>query len=263
MAKKKRKNLKYSKIVFISIATLSVLLVSGSVISESIRTVEKSGGFFAFLGMNEEVGKIGEIAEEVNLGEIKEEFKNEIVAEQVDFAPSEVTTETTTVSVPETTIIVPEKHNNAGTVKRIKDGDTYVVTVNGEDITFRLIGVDTPESVAPESYRTGNTEEGKEISDIVKDKLTVGTTVYIEYDVSQTDKYGRHLAYLYFEDGTMVQEWLLRNGYANIATYPPNVKYTERFTEIAHNACEEKVGLWNGFFEHNKNECVECIRNEG
>lgn len=74
-------------------------------------------------------------------------------------------------------------------------------------------------------------------------------TVYVEYDVSPTDKYGRTLAYVYFEDGTMVQDWLLENGYANTATYPPNVKYADHFAELAHMAAEQKVGLWNGFFE--------------
>ena len=52
-----------------------------------------------------------------------------------------------------------------------------------------------------------------------------------------------------FEDGTMVQDWLLENGYANTATYPPNVKHADHFAELAHTAAEQKVGLWNGFFE--------------
>lgn len=94
-----------------------------------------------------------------------------------------------------------------------------------------------------------NTEEGKEVSQIVKEKFQDIDTVYVEYDVSPTDKYGRTLAYVYFEDGTMVQDWLLENGYANTATYPPNVKHADHFAELAHTAAEQKVGLWNGFFE--------------
>lgn len=132
---------------------------------------------------------------------------------------------------------------------RAKDGDTYVVTLNGEDKTVRLIGVDTPESVAPATYSKENTEEGKEVSDIVKEKFTKGETVYLEFDVSETDKYGRLLAYVYFKDGTMVQDWLLSNGYARMMTVPPNVKYADHFHEIENEAARNKVGLWNGFFD--------------
>ena len=137
------------------------------------------------------------------------------------------------------------------TFVRVKDGDTYVVKAenNDEDIIVRLIGVDTPESVAPSSYSKENTEEGKEVSDIVKSKLHEGDTVFLEFDASTEDKYGRMLAYVYLEDGTMMQDWLLENGYARTATYPPNVKYTDHFTEIQHKAAENNTGLWNGFFE--------------
>lgn len=131
----------------------------------------------------------------------------------------------------------------------VKDGDTYVLKIDGKETTVRLIGVDTPESVAPSEYSKENTSEGKTISEIVKQKLQPGDTLYVEYDVSQTDKYGRTLAYLYFENGQMVQEWLLQNGYAQVMTVQPNCKYAERFVELEHTAAENNVGLWNGLFE--------------
>lgn len=134
-------------------------------------------------------------------------------------------------------------------VVRVKDGDTYVVNADDEEYTVRLIGVDTPESVAPAEYDKENTEEGKEVSDIVKDKLKAGDKVYIEFDVSSEDKYNRLLCYVYFEDGTMVQDWLLENGYAKTMTVQPNSKYADHFAEIQRKAIENKVGLWNGFFE--------------
>jgi len=139
--------------------------------------------------------------------------------------------------------------DDIGTLVRVVDGDTYVIDTGNAEKKIRLIGVDTPESVAPADYCKENTAEGKKVSDIVKDKITEGDIVYIEYDVEETDKYGRTLAYLYFPDGMMIQEWLLSNGYADTITYPPNVKYSEHFSEIAHTAMENKVGLWNGFFE--------------
>lgn len=134
-------------------------------------------------------------------------------------------------------------------VVRIKDGDTYVLKIGDEDVTVRLIGVDTPESVAPETYEKSNTSEGAKVSEIVKEKIKPGDKLYLEYDISQTDKYGRTLAYLYFENGVMVQEWLLENGYAQTMTIQPNSKYAERFANIQHNAAENKVGLWGGAFE--------------
>lgn len=133
-------------------------------------------------------------------------------------------------------------------VVRIKDGDTYVLKIDGEETTVRLIGVDTPESVAPSDCSKENTNEGKTISEIVKQKIQQGDTIYIEYDVSKTDKYGRTLAYLYFENGLMVQEWLLQNGYAQVMSVQPNCKYSERFAEVQHTAVENRVGLWSRFY---------------
>lgn len=144
--------------------------------------------------------------------------------------------------------------DTSGKIVRVVDGDTYCIdleNVRGDEekgTKVRLIGVDTPESVAPDTYRKDNTEEGKTVSDIVRDKLKVGDTVLIEYDVQKEDKYGRTLAYVYMSNGTMVEEWLLSEGLANTATYPPNVKYSDHFQELAHNAWENEVGLWKDFF---------------
>lgn len=126
-------------------------------------------------------------------------------------------------------------------VVRVKDGDTYVLRINGEETTVRLIGVDTAESVAPDEYAKENTSEGVMISEIVKQKIRPRDVLYVEYDIKQTDKYGRTLAYLYFEDGVMVQEWLLENGYAQVMTVQPNCKYAERLAELQHIAAENKV----------------------
>lgn len=138
--------------------------------------------------------------------------------------------------------------DDIGTLVRVVDGDTQIDTGDAEK-KIRLIGIDTPESVSSADYYKENTAEDKNVSDIVKDKIKEEDIVYIEYDVEKIDRYGRTLAYLYFPDGIMIQEWLLENSYANAVTYSPNVKYSEHFSEIAHTAMENKVGLWNGFFE--------------
>lgn len=137
---------------------------------------------------------------------------------------------------------------DTATVTKITDGDTYHVELNGEDVTVRLIGVDTPESVAPESYRKENTSEGSKVSEIVKEKISIGDTVYLEYDTSETDRYGRKLAYVYFADGTMVQDWLLSNGYATVYTLEPDTRYAEHFEELESQARKQGVGIWNEEF---------------
>lgn len=126
-------------------------------------------------------------------------------------------------------------------IVRVADGDTYVLDIDGEETKVRLIGVDTPESVAPASYHKENTSEGRLVSEVVKEKLATVPFLYIEYDVERTDKYGRTLAYLYFPDGTMVQDWLLENGYADIATYAPNTKYAEHFKDVVASRDEKEA----------------------
>lgn len=150
--------------------------------------------------------------------------------------------------------------DTSGIIVRVVDGDTYCIdleNVKGDEekgTKVRIIGVDTPESVAPAEYRKDNTEEGKTVSDVVKSKLKEGSTVLVEFDAQREDKYGRTLAYVYMSDGKMVEDWLLESGLANVATYPPNVKYADHFQELAHEAWENKVGLWADFFKEEPTE---------
>ncbi|CCQ94867.1 Micrococcal nuclease-like nuclease [[Clostridium] ultunense Esp] len=122
-------------------------------------------------------------------------------------------------------------------VKRVVDGDTFE-TATGEKV--RLIGVDTPESVKPDSPVE---PYGKEASHFTKKKLE-GKKVRLEYDVSLKDKYGRTLAYVYLPDGTFYNELLLAEGYAQVLTVPPNVKYADHFLEVERKAREAGKGLW-------------------
>lgn len=126
--------------------------------------------------------------------------------------------------------------NYTTTVLRVVDGDTFVVNYNGVEEYVRLIGVDTPESVHPDSEK--NTEAGILASDYTKARLE-GKQVELEFDVQQRDMYGRLLAYVYV-DGVMYNKTLLEDGVANLATYPPNVKYVDDFTAIvtARNAAQ-------------------------
>lgn len=135
------------------------------------------------------------------------------------------------------------------------DGDTvHVTTDDGEVLKIRMIGVDTPETVHPskpvEFY-------GQEASNFTKDKI-FEETVYLEKDVSETDKYDRALRYIWLEipeekdfdnkeviKNKMFNAMLVAKGYANSSTYQPDVKYQELFTELESEAREADLGLWD------------------
>ena len=104
----------------------------------------------------------------------------------------------------------------------------------------RYIGVDTPETHHP---MRGVEHYGMEASEANR-KLVDGKTVRLEFDVQQLDRYGRTLAYVYLEDGTFVNAWLVENGYAMVMTVPPNVKHQELFLKLQREAREAGRGLW-------------------
>lgn len=131
-------------------------------------------------------------------------------------------------------------------VVRVVDGDTFVANIDGVETKVRLIGVDTPESVATGKNAYKNCEEGKEASDYTK-SLIENKSIMIEYDVDKDDNYNRMLAYVYLEDGTMLNKLLLEKGYARMMTIQPNVKYVDDFKEIQKNARENEVGFWKDF----------------
>ena len=133
-------------------------------------------------------------------------------------------------------------------VIRVVDGDTIIADIDGTETRIRLIGIDTPESVSEEAER--NTPEGEVASEYMK-KLLEGGSVYLEYDSELTDTYGRTLCYVYLHDrATMVNELLVRNGYARTLTIEPNTKYRERLYAAELSAKSSSSGFWEtGFFK--------------
>jgi micrococcal nuclease len=85
---------------------------------------------------------------------------------------------------------------------------------------------------------------GKEASDKTKE-LIEGKTVRLEKDVSETDRYGRLLRYVYLPDGRLLNEVLVREGFANAVSYPPDVKYLDQLREAEASAKANKWGLWS------------------
>lgn len=127
------------------------------------------------------------------------------------------------------------------TVTRVVDGDTIKINYNSKEESVRLIGIDTPESVHPDASR--NVFNGEIASNYTK-TLLEGKDIELEFDTQKRDRYGRLLAYVYI-DGTMVNRLLLKEGYAQVSTYPPNVKYVDEFIKIQKSARENSKGLWS------------------
>src|SRR5690606_24108335 len=127
------------------------------------------------------------------------------------------------------------------TVVSVTDGDTIKVKFsNGKIETVRFILVDTPETKHP---RMGVQPCGPEATAFIKRMLPAGSTVKLELDVQERDKYGRLLAYVY-KGGKSVQKALLAEGLAKVAVYPPNVKYVDEYRAIEAKAKAAKKGIW-------------------
>lgn len=124
-------------------------------------------------------------------------------------------------------------------VLRVADGDTIVIDYYGSKEKVRFIGVNSPESVKPNSPVE---PYGKEAAKFTRKNLD-GKYVTLEFDVDKRDKYGRLLAYVYV-DGVMFNKTLLEEGYAQLMTIPPDVKYVDEFKEIQRMARENNKGLW-------------------
>ena len=127
-------------------------------------------------------------------------------------------------------------------VIRVIDGDTIEVELsNGKKETVRFILVDTPETKHPQR---GVEPCGPEASAFTAKMLPAGTTVKLELDVQERDRYGRLLAYVY-KNGKSVQEALLAEGLARVAVFPPNVKYVDEYRAIEAEAKKAKKGIWS------------------
>ncbi len=134
--------------------------------------------------------------------------------------------------LPEAGPSTPSRFDAECVVARIKDGDTIECRDQG---SVRLIGMDTPEG-DQEPFGTAATAAMASL-------LPVGSTLQLEYDKELRDRNGRLLAYLWL-DGEMLNWALVRLGWAVTLTFPPNVRYAERFAAAESAAEREGRGLW-------------------
>jgi micrococcal nuclease len=148
-------------------------------------------------------------------------------------------------------LLTPEmpKEDQYFEVTRVVDGDTLELDVVGLKEKVRLIGINTPEVVDP---RKPVECFGKEASNRMKE-LAKGQKVRIEYDETQgyRDMYDRMLAYVYLEDGQMLNRKMLAEGYAYEYTYNTPYRYQKEFRSLVELARTSERGLWA------KNACAQ------
>ena len=140
-------------------------------------------------------------------------------------------------------------------VTRIIEGDAIQVLYGGVEKRIRLIGIDAPESrIDRKAMKDANMSEqdiktiiemGKKAKNYVDDLVKRGDLITIEFDIKEKDRYGRLLCYVYLSNGKMLNEEIVKAGYANIKAIPPNVKHKDRFLNAFKFAKETKRGLWD------------------
>lgn len=130
----------------------------------------------------------------------------------------------------------------AAQVVRVVDGDTIVVRIGGLEENVRLLGIDTPESVDP---RSPVECFGEEAARYTESLVPPGTNVRLVRDVEARDRYSRLLAYVYrADDGAFVNLQLVRDGFAAVLTFAPNLAHADDLAAAAGQAEADGLGLW-------------------
>lgn len=122
-------------------------------------------------------------------------------------------------------------------VLKVHDGDTLTVVLEGREYRTRLVGIDAPEM--------GQGAWGKNAKKhLIKIMKQNNWKVHVETDVVKLDKYNRLLAYLWTRDHELINEQMVRDGYAALFTIQPNSKYVDRFKKAQRIARENRAGIW-------------------
>ena len=132
------------------------------------------------------------------------------------------------------------------------DGDTIDVMIDGHEKRVRLAGIDAPESASHEQER--NTQEGVLATEHVRALLPVGRVVYLQKDVSETDKYGRLVRYVWLEIPSdpfsseeiarkMANSLIVESGFARAERFWPDVSYADQLKEAQKRAVDGGLGV--------------------
>ena len=139
--------------------------------------------------------------------------------------------------------LVPTGPTQAAQVVRVTDGDTIEVTIDGRRVAVRYIGIDAPERSGPFTDPEWLADEAKQANHFLVD----GATVHLERDVSDADRFGRLLRYVWLQDGDvwlMVNRELVRLGLAEARTYPPDTRWQTELDEAEDQARADRTGIW-------------------
>jgi micrococcal nuclease len=148
---------------------------------------------------------------------------------------------TPTDTVPENSAT---KERVEGMVVRVIDGDTIDVLIAGEEERVRYIGIDTPET---NRNNTAATECGAEAATEYNESLVSGRLVTLERDVSERDRFGRLLRYLYIDE-ELVQERIIEAGYAKAIRIEPDAREYVSLKALETQAQSNQIGLWQGCY---------------
>ena len=123
------------------------------------------------------------------------------------------------------------------------DGDTAKFIMNGEEITVRFLGIDTPETVKP---NTPVQPYGPEASNFTKNKLTNASKIELEFDENsdKKDKYDRYLAWVWV-DGELLQNLIIKKGLAQTYMLQNNYMYAGLLQTSEYEAKNSKIGIWS------------------
>jgi micrococcal nuclease len=129
-------------------------------------------------------------------------------------------------------------------VVRVHDGDTVSVLKGGRREKVRLIGIDAPEL----GQRPWGTRAKRKLEELLDNS---GRMVTMEFDVVRRDKYGRLLAYLWTNDKRLINLEMVKDGYAALFTFPPNIMHADALRKAQRHAREKGAGIWgqNGLNE--------------
>lgn len=131
---------------------------------------------------------------------------------------------------------------DSGTVVRVVDGDTLIVSINNGDHTIRLLNVDTPETKDPNQPVECL---GPQAAEYLAEQLPEGTAVRLEFDAERHDKYGRTLAGVFAPNGTLVNAEIAREGLGIPVHYGNNVKFLPPVEAAYEEARAAKTGLFS------------------
>ncbi len=139
-------------------------------------------------------------------------------------------------------------------IVRVVDGDTIKVNYGGKNEYLNLAGINAPENRLSRKAKSEAMASGENLLTIVsigieaerfmESHVKKGDIVTIEFDIETRDANGMLQGYVFLSDGKMLNEEIVRSGYANVVNGHRNVKYQQRLMKAYKEAKMHKRGLW-------------------